>query len=114
MSTSQWFDRLFRDTHPLLQFEEATEERVKIAIIGSGIDMSHPTLREAEHQVKQTKAWINGEGDQDDWGYGTHAASLILKIAPATEIYVARVAGTRHPSIDPKHVTKVNSLVNFK
>lgn len=106
-STNQWFERLSSETHTLFDSPKAGEQRVKIAIIGTGIDMNHAVLQKARDQVKQTKSWVGNKGDEDSWGFGTHTAALILRIAPASELYIARIARDPASKIDPEDIAQV-------
>ena len=84
-----------------------TSEKVKVAVINTGIDMSHFVPKEACGRVKQVKSWVKAEDAGDSHGAGTHAAALILKVAPAAEIYVARIAVDPSTMIDPNHFAEV-------
>lgn len=64
-------------------------------------------LRKFKDQIRQTKSWVGGKGDEDGWGIGTHAAALIFSIAPTVEIYAARVAKDPSIAINPEHVAQV-------
>lgn len=72
--------------------------------------MSHAAIQTAKDQVKQTKTWVDGKADEDDWGHGTHAAALILKIAPEADIYVARIAKKHNSRVEPDIVAKVDNI----
>ncbi|RSL48880.1 hypothetical protein CEP54_012688 [Fusarium duplospermum] len=75
-------------------------QRVKIAILDSGIDLSddHRLLYNTDPEIIY-RNWIDG-GQQweDDVGHGTHLAILLRKIAPEAVIHVARVF-KKKPSI---------------
>lgn len=75
---------------------------VKVAVIDSGIDASHPAVgrvegavvldydREAEDQVRRT------DGPHGDlYGHGTACAGIIRSLAPDAELYSVRVLGAR-------------------
>ena len=83
-------------------------DKVKVAILDTGIDHSHPTiaalktrkaLKESDdcykcfvvgdHYGKTTK-----EATQDKNGHGTHIAALLARVAPRAQIYIAKVADT--------------------
>lgn len=52
---------------------------------------------------------MHGEaGDCDKVGHGTHCTTLLMDLAPNTDIYVGRISagGTSH--IDPEVVAKVS------
>ncbi len=84
--------------------------RVRIAILDTGVDMSHETLQRAKDQVKQTKSWVGDIGDEDSWGIGTHAAALVLRIAPESELYVGRIARDLSSSVDPGNIAQVGRV----
>jgi thermitase len=77
---------------------------VKIAVIDSGIDMSHPAFQGA--LVSQTDMWDwvdadavpqdeKGGGKDHGYGHGTAVAGIILQIAPKAKLMPLRV-------LDPK------------
>ena len=73
--------------------------------------MSHELLQRAKDQVKQTKSWVGEKGDEDTWGIGTHAAALVLRIAPASELYVARIARNPSSSVNPGNIAQVSRVL---
>lgn len=87
-------------------------KRVKIAILGTGIDRTHGELRaQWNKRIKWAKSWINGEASgRDSCGHGTYGASLLMKVAPEADIYVARVVKENDSSLDPDDVAQVCSL----
>lgn len=90
-------------------------KRVKIAILDTGIAKKHTVISEHwEKNVKQCKSWIDGEGDKDVCGHGTHAAALLMRIAPEAQLYVARVVKDFESPLDPEIVAQVcsNDLSN--
>lgn len=91
----------------------SNDEPVKVAILDTGIDRNHPDfqhprskpkkgimspVRGEENQIKRIKASQNFCDDRKDVedvtdidGHGTHVAGIILQLAPAAELYIARV-----------------------
>jgi subtilisin len=80
----------------------STGAGVKVAVVDSGIDGSHPAVgsvaggvalefdRDAEGQVRAV------EGPHEDlFGHGTACAAIIKRVAPDCELYSVRVLGTR-------------------
>jgi subtilisin len=83
---------------PEWAWKGATGKGIKVAVIDSGIDTTHPAL---EGCVKKCVEVV-GEGDDinivecksgDAFGHGTACAGIIHSIAPEAEIYSVRVLG---------------------
>ena len=83
-------------------WEGSTGAGVKVAVVDSGIDASHPAVgsvaggvalefdRDAEDYVRAT------EGPHEDlFGHGTACAGIIKHAAPDCELYSVRVLGAR-------------------
>jgi len=75
---------------------------VKVAIVDSGIDATHPDVGEVAGGVvlefdPDAEDFVRShEGPHDDlYGHGTACAAIIRKVAPAAEIYSVRVLGER-------------------
>jgi len=67
---------------------------VKVAILDTGIDLNHPVFKDfiARDQIGGFYDFINESSiPVDDNGHGTHVSHLLLKTAPYSRIYVARV-----------------------
>lgn len=69
---------------------------MKLAIIDTGIDGSHPLLKNFQENGQiWSKSWIEGEpATVDHNGHGTHVAHSVLRVAPRAELYVAKVFKT--------------------
>jgi hypothetical protein len=113
-----WFHVLRTAVHPLVQRDHNGGQepgvegifprsgRTRIAILDTGI--SFP--REAEDvgymdRIMGIKSWLGdpantdpelNRGDRDLDGHGTHAAALLLQVAPDVDVYVARVFKGKH------------------
>ena len=95
----------------------AKGRRVKIAILDTGIDLTHPEFDEVDsyypgHGVPRRervewRSFVNSEGNSDDDGHGTHSAALLLRLAPKAKIFVAQVVEGRDGRVDPEIVAKV-------
>ncbi|PZR61691.1 MAG: serine protease [Chloroflexi bacterium] len=77
----------------------ATGKRVRVAIIDSGVEGSHPKVR--GRLVESVAVQLSADGDpevvpdepQDLFGHGTACAGIILGLAPEAEIVSVRVLG---------------------
>ncbi|KAF4636697.1 hypothetical protein G7Y89_g1387 [Cudoniella acicularis] len=77
-------------------FLQKCEPHVKVAILDTGIDCSHEDIQDEKSRIER-RSWLPlGEPDADEHGHGTHATSLILRIAPGAQLYVARIFKDRH------------------
>ena len=79
-----------------LEWEETMGEGIKVGIIDTGVDLTHPDLR---GRIKASKNFIGGESAQDDNGHGTHVAGIIaaeknglgvVGVAPKADLYIAK------------------------
>ncbi|KAF4627633.1 hypothetical protein G7Y89_g10518 [Cudoniella acicularis] len=83
-----------------------TSTRVKIAILDTGFDRRDPAIRANRERIKGIRSWVDGgKADEDLAGHGTHTATLLLKIAPDADIFVARIAENNHLE-NPDHVAE--------
>ena len=82
-------------------FGGATGAGVKVAVIDSGVDASHPAVGRVAGAVAveldaDTGAVRYLEGPHDDlYGHGTACAGLIRRAAPDCDIYSVRVLGSK-------------------
>jgi subtilisin family serine protease len=77
----------------------ATGRGVSIAVIDSGIDISHPDLEgkirdSVEARMDNKKVVFDPSSAGDLAGHGTACAGIILGIAPEAEIYSIKVLGS--------------------
>jgi len=67
-----------------------------------------------EDRIKY-RDWVDGKSQKVDLvGHGTHAAGLLLKIAPNAIVCVARVVRDGTTKIDTAIITKVNQRLMMK
>lgn len=88
------------------------KQRVKIAILDTGIDLRHDAFNGQfpDGRVKKVEDFVQAGGTGADvHGHGTHCAALLRKVAPEADIYVARVAVGRgmKSELRPANVVKV-------
>jgi len=85
-----------------------SSRRVRVCVIDTGLDMAHPAVQAAklEGRLKSVQSWKGST--MDEYGHGTHAAELILRVAPQADLYVAKVANAKSmPSEDTELIIKV-------
>ncbi|GAB3425608.1 S8 family peptidase [Flindersiella endophytica] len=78
----------------------STGSGVRVAVIDSGIDASHPAVGSVQGGVVveldgNGKVQLTHETHTDLFGHGTACAGIIRMIAPDAEIYSVRVLGSR-------------------
>ncbi|RTE80932.1 hypothetical protein BHE90_004563 [Fusarium euwallaceae] len=101
---------------PNFQSEENGKARVRIAILDTGINSDDlrsrldrvSAIRKNQNcprnnrcPIKAIKSFIgdvtNSEGDSCERGHGTHVASILLRLAPDADLYIAKVStGEQH------------------
>jgi subtilisin family serine protease len=94
MLSDAWFRRLRNVVFPVLPTNRRAEDRVKIAILDSGIDLNENSIFVKRNQIKYQSFLPNEEGIEDLIGHGTHCAALLLRVAPNSDIYVARITSS--------------------
>ncbi|KAL2070249.1 hypothetical protein VTL71DRAFT_13275 [Oculimacula yallundae] len=108
------FFHQFDDIQDLLvEKRQDSDKRVKIAVIGSGLDSTHPQVTKLVTSAKEWKnprfsyhSMISGvSAEEDDWGHGTHSIALLARIAPNAEILVVRVV-PKDGIVDSEHIRK--------
>jgi subtilisin family serine protease len=74
--------------------ENEQPQRVRIAVLDTGIDASHPLIRQAlaKCSIVDTQGFPSCRDPlQDLHGHGTHVTSVLLKTSPGAALYIARV-----------------------
>jgi len=76
----------------------ATGEGVKVAIIDSGVEGSHPVVqgrlvRSVAVQIVDDEATVVDDEPIDMYGHATACAGIVVGLAPQVEIYSVRVLG---------------------
>ncbi|KAK3298742.1 peptidase S8/S53 domain-containing protein [Chaetomium fimeti] len=90
----EWFDNLRDKVHQTVEERHKdSDPRVKVAILDSGVDRSHPMLKDFFDRGQITaKSFIEGEpGTRDVCGHGTHMVDLILRTAPNAHVCMVKV-----------------------
>jgi subtilisin family serine protease len=65
-------------------------ERLKVAVLDTGIDMSHPDFDD-ENRVRELRTWVSTAAGSDKSGHGTHIVSTILSLTRNVDVYVAKI-----------------------
>ncbi|KAH7309953.1 hypothetical protein BKA65DRAFT_485176 [Rhexocercosporidium sp. MPI-PUGE-AT-0058] len=116
-TAKSWFQSLQSETQKLLlPLRRSNGKRVKIAILDTGIDLSHPDFKEDQsvsrtnRRIKIPEDFLDVDGKaHDTCGHGTHCVGLLRKVAPEADIYVARVAKDFNGALKPEVVAKAIS-----
>ncbi|KAL8732289.1 MAG: hypothetical protein Q9166_002861 [cf. Caloplaca sp. 2 TL-2023] len=110
------------NTRSVAQSRKAQGPRVRLAILDTGIDLSHAHFASSpedigavqqqqsgprRHRVKECKSFVGeAAGDRDSVGHGTHCAALLLELSPNADIYVARVCEEGTNKLNTEAVAK--------
>jgi subtilisin family serine protease len=93
----KWFDHIQRVSTDVRARRKDDDIRIKIAILDTGIDETHQQVKAALNPNSPTIVGCKGFPDyllplRDQNGHGTYGASLILKVAPDVDLFIARVS----------------------
>jgi hypothetical protein len=95
-TAKEWFKDLERYVRPHMQVKipPSGYHAPKIAILDTGLDEDHPAIMACFENVLKLKSFTDGN-TRDFHGHGTFIASLILKVAPQSHLYIAKVTERR-------------------
>lgn len=83
-----------------------TPEKIRIAVLDTGIDPSDRMIKSAISRIIEKRSWVGPPGNYiDRYGHGTHVTRLLLQMAPAAEIYVAKI--TENKNVDPEDMSRI-------
>jgi len=90
----EWPERVTRDW----AFGDATGEGVRVCILDSGVERSHPLVGELEGSVAVTRTADGGievdeDAEGDLCGHGTACAGIVRTLAPKARLHSVRVLG---------------------
>ena len=102
---------LRRRVHPLLDSRRKdNDEKVKVAIIDSGLDPLHPAFSLYNFGPHNYRDWTGNSAIHDAVGHGTHAAGLVCRVAPKAELYIAKAFNSLGGDADtPYRVAEVST-----
>jgi hypothetical protein len=108
LPAENWFGDLRNFVFPLIP--DKPRRKTRIAILDSGIDLP-PEVQYAYEDRLTYRSWIEGDDTDgtDTLGHGTHAAGLLLKVSPHSEIFVARI--TQKGELNPKIIAEVGNHI---
>jgi subtilisin family serine protease len=111
-NSDQFFKGLKQTEDILDKYRRNGDEKVKIAIIDSGVDTTHPHIVKLQNEAKgwkriTTLSFVDSVHNGEDFvGHGTHITSTMVRIAKWAEVYVATVVDAKG-NINPQSVAKV-------
>lgn len=89
----QWHSEALARVDTLRDARLCNNQRIKIAILDSGIELSQDNkdIYDNGSQIKY-QSWVDeNPAWKDQVGHGTHLATLLRRIAPNSQLHVARV-----------------------
>jgi hypothetical protein len=95
--------------------ENSTLSPIKIAVLDTGIDKTHPNLVAREERIIKKYNWTNEDQKKavgDNNGHGTFVANLLLDYAPGAQLCVAKIAEDSKPS-PPELVAKAGTNLTW-
>jgi subtilisin family serine protease len=90
-----------------LRGDGLTGKGVRVAVIDSGVDESHPGFGDS---IKQ-QVWLRSGTPLSEDDHGTHVAGTIHMMAPDAEIYDYRVFGRKGLDVDEAIATSIYEAV---
>ena len=81
----------------LLSCARSSGAKWSIAVLDTGLDSNLPSLKGAIKckRIKVVKSFVPGDAStMDEYGHGTHVASLLLQVAPRAQVLVLKIAKT--------------------
>lgn len=86
---------------------ERTPEKVRIAVLDTGIDTSDWMIKSAmKKNMVEARSWVGARGSfHDTYGHGTHVARLLIEMAPSAKLFVAKITDNKY--LDPKDMWRI-------
>lgn len=70
-------------------------ERIRVAILDTGIDMNHPDVKSQRKRVIEHESFVGGDATVDTSGHGTHIAGILLDLTNNVDLYIGKFTETR-------------------
>jgi subtilisin family serine protease len=102
LKTRKWIQEAKEHIKGLNQAPKKANQRIKVAVIDTGVDLANNDLSPYERRIKFLRG--NAEDNKDYDGHGTMVVQLLLSLNPNIEVYVYKVADSRGSlslSLDP-------------
>jgi subtilisin family serine protease len=93
LKTRKWIQEAKEHIKGLNQAPKKANQRVKVAVIDTGVDLANNDLSPYERRIKFLRG--NAEDNKDYDGHGTMVVQLLLSLNPNIEVYVYKVADSR-------------------
>lgn len=105
--------RLYPGCDIAKDWKDGTPKKIRIAILDTGIDLRDSMISGAKSRIIEKRSWVGSPEDwADTYGHGTHVARLLVRMAPAANIYVTKISGGK--TVDPEamsQIAKVSTLL---
>lgn len=70
-------------------------ERIKVAILDTGIDINHPDVKKEYGRIIECKSFTGGDATVDASGHGTHIAGIVLDLTNNVDLYIWKFTENR-------------------
>ncbi|KAH6997701.1 peptidase S8/S53 domain-containing protein [Ilyonectria sp. MPI-CAGE-AT-0026] len=98
---------------------KGTPKRIRIAVLDTGIDPTDNMIKAAmkssnmkSPRIISKRSWVGSdENCNDTYGHGTHVTRLLLQMAPAAEIYVAKI--TDNKNVHPEDMLRIAEAIDW-
>ncbi|KAK8218030.1 hypothetical protein IWZ01DRAFT_491739 [Phyllosticta capitalensis] len=111
--SEEWFTHLQQNAHRFLEKYHRHENRVRIALLDTGVALKNPSALEMSAEIQMSLCAQVGGGtrlrnqlppDKDIDGHGSECAYLLTRVCPFAQILSYRIVETGIHDIDPEIV----------
>ncbi|KAJ2981443.1 hypothetical protein NUW58_g6689 [Xylaria curta] len=89
-------------------------DRIRVAILDTGVDVKDIMIKGAlGSRIKDRRSFVGPSPSNriDTYGHGTHVARLLLKMAPAAEIYIAKISEGKN--LDNSRMSSITEAIDY-